>query len=139
MPMKDRAFIDTNVLIYLYSEDEPEKRESSKNIFFRYHCVTNTQVLNELLNIMIKKFKISLPEALEVINEVIGNCEINLIGIYTIKKALAISEKYKYSYYDSLIVASALENKCKLLITEDMQNRQVIDGYLTIMNIYQSQ
>lgn len=134
--MKDRVFVDTNVLIYLYSEDEPEKRERTKDPFIKYHCVTSIQVLNELSNVMIKKFRINPTIVLEVVNEIIENCEFSLIDLNTVKKALNILEKYKYSYYDCLIIASALENECNLLLTEDMQNGQTIEGYLTIMNIY---
>jgi predicted nucleic acid-binding protein len=54
----------------------------------------------------------------------------------TIEKALAIHEKYKYPYYDSLIVASALEHECQYLLSEDMADGQVIEGRLTIQNIF---
>ena len=134
--MKNRAFIDTNVLIYLYSQDEIEKREKSESIFDEYDCVTSTQVLNELSNVMIKKFKISTAKVSEVIDEISGNCDVNVIGIDTIKKALDVSERHKYSYYDSLIISSALENKCKLLLTEDMQNGHDIENCMIITNIY---
>ncbi|MBS4024031.1 MAG: PIN domain-containing protein [Dethiobacter sp.] len=134
--MKDRAFIDTNVLIYLYSEDEFEKRETSKSVFSAYFCVTSTQVLNELSNVLIKKFKVPTTEVLAAIEEIIENCEINVVSVYSVKKALDISDKYRYSYYDSLILASALENECKFLITEDMQDGQIIDKCLTILNIF---
>jgi predicted nucleic acid-binding protein len=54
----------------------------------------------------------------------------------TIKKALYLHEKYRYSYYDSLILASALENGCKMIFTEDLQNGQVIEKTLKVVNIF---
>ncbi len=134
--MNDRVFLDTNVLIYLYSEDEPEKQEKSKDIIVNYHCIISTQVLNELANVMLKKFSVNPNTILMIINEICENLEVNETSIETIKKALYIFEKYHYSYYDSLIISAALENECKMLFTEDMQHKQIIDDYLTILNVY---
>ncbi len=50
--MKDKAFIDTNVMIYLFSVDEPEKQEKSKVVFEKYYCITSIQVLNEFSNVI---------------------------------------------------------------------------------------
>jgi predicted nucleic acid-binding protein len=52
----------------------------------------------------------------------------------SIDQALSIAQRYKYSYWDSLILSSALENGCKVLYTEDMQDGQTIDGKLKIEN-----
>jgi len=52
----------------------------------------------------------------------------------SIDQALSIAQRYKYSYWDSLILSSALENRCKVLYTEDMQDGQTIDGKLNIEN-----
>jgi predicted nucleic acid-binding protein len=54
----------------------------------------------------------------------------------TIERALNVHEKYGYSYYDSLIIASALERACQYLLSEDMSDGQVIEGKLTIKNIF---
>lgn len=43
--MKDRAFIDTNIIIYLYSEDEPEKRTRSESILEKYYCIISTHIM----------------------------------------------------------------------------------------------
>ena len=56
------------------------------------------------------------------------------ITLDTHKEALAIAEKYGYRVYDALIVASALEARCTILYSEDMQDSQVIEGKLTIRN-----
>jgi predicted nucleic acid-binding protein len=56
------------------------------------------------------------------------------ITLDTHGEALAIAERYSYRIYDALIVASALEARCAILYSEDMQDGQVIDGRLTIRN-----
>ncbi|MFZ8805680.1 MAG: hypothetical protein ACO2PO_22235, partial [Candidatus Calescibacterium sp.] len=52
----------------------------------------------------------------------------------SVDKALSLANQYKYSYWDSLIIASALENKCKILYTEDMQDGQILEGKHKIEN-----
>jgi len=59
--MSDKVFIDTNVFIYLYSEDEPEKQSVALDILEQAHCVTSTQVLNEFCSVCLRKLKIVNP------------------------------------------------------------------------------
>lgn len=134
--MKDNAFIDTNVFIYLYSTDEPEKRAKCLQIFENYLCVTSIQVVNEISNVMLKKFKIKSEQIMSVVQEIEQNCPVNLINLSTVQKALEIQNNYGYSYYDSLIIAAALENDCTILLTEDMQTGQKIEETLTLLNIF---
>jgi predicted nucleic acid-binding protein len=49
-------------------------------------------------------------------------------------EAFRISERYQFSFWDSLIVAAALEAQCSILYTEDLQDGQIIDGILEIKN-----
>jgi len=52
----------------------------------------------------------------------------------TVKRAFYIKEKYLYSWWDSLILASALENNCEMVYSEDMQHNQIIENTLKIVN-----
>lgn len=52
----------------------------------------------------------------------------------TVNSGLFIKETYGFSYYDSLIVASALESECEVLYSEDLSHNQVINGVLRIVN-----
>jgi len=49
-------------------------------------------------------------------------------------KTLKLKEKYKFQYFDALIVATALENKCKVLYSEDMQHELIVENRLQIVN-----
>jgi predicted nucleic acid-binding protein len=53
--MKDKAFLDTNVLIYLYSVDEPHKQAKASESFLRYECITSVKAFNEFCNVLIRK------------------------------------------------------------------------------------
>ena len=132
--MKDRIFIDTNILIYLYSEDEIEKQQISENLANQYSPIISIQVLNEICNVMIKKLNFDLQNVSKVIAELSEYCIVKTITTETIQSAIKIAEKYKYSYYDSLIISSALENQCTTLYSEDMQHEQFIENQIKIIN-----
>jgi len=71
---------------------------------------------------------------LQAIGEIVENSELCYIDMLTIKKALALKAKYGYTYYDCLVLASALLYNCNILYSEDMQHNQLIDGRLKIIN-----
>ena len=61
-------------------------------------------------------------------------CRVEVISLPTIHIALDILERYGFFWYDSLIVATALESGCDTLYSEDMQNGQLIEGRLRSIN-----
>ena len=134
----NKTFIDTNMLVYLYSEniDDYDKRLRVHEEMKQCNCHISTQVLNEFSNICIKKLKIATHKIQYLINEICSYCDLVYIDEGTINQALEIHSKYGFSYYDSLILASALECKCDYLFSEDLSDGQVIDGALTIRNIF---
>ena len=131
-----RAFVDTNVLVYLYSDVDLSKQERAFWALIKYDCQISTQVINEFNNVCIRKWKAPKEDILRAIKRICLYCGVAYIFEDTIQKALGIHEKYMYSYYDSLVIASALEHNCKYLFTEDMADGQVIESRLTIQNIF---
>ena len=134
--MNDRAFVDTNIFVYIYSEDENIRREISQRELDKYDCIISTQVLNEFSNICIKKLNKTTEEIELAIDEMVNECILLPIEIKTIKKALFIHKKYTYGYYDSLMIASALLSECKYFLSEDLSDGQIIENKLKIVNIY---
>jgi predicted nucleic acid-binding protein len=134
--MHDRVFIDTNVLLYVYSEDEPEKQKVAEELLLSYgdRAIISTQVINEFTNILFKKYKMSAVEVSNAVAEVDTFFPIISFSIATQKNAIKIKEKYQFQYYDSLIIATALEKNCTTLFSEDMQNGQLIEKRLKIVN-----
>ncbi|MDQ2863487.1 MAG: PIN domain-containing protein, partial [Bacteroidota bacterium] len=96
--------------------------------------MANTQVINESINVFIKKFKISLNDIRKIIDQTFLYLPVKNIDDKTIQLGLNICSKYSYSYYDSLIIASALQNNCSVLYSEDLQHSQKIEKNLTIIN-----
>ncbi len=134
--MHDKVFLDTNILIYCYSIDEKEKQYKALSLLEKHSddSLISTQVINELSNILFKKFKLTSTEIENTILEIDNYIGIVNFTITTQIKALKIKEKYKLQFYDSLIIATAIENKCSILYSEDMQDGLIIDSALTIIN-----
>ena len=134
--MSDRYFFDSNILIYLYSTDQPIKKNIAENLVIMHQgkIVISTQVINEFINVMSKKKKVEHQIVASALRELISAFTIAYITIDTIESALSITDKFKYSYFDSLIIASALESDCKILFTEDMHNKHIINKNLIVKN-----
>jgi predicted nucleic acid-binding protein len=134
--MPDKVFLDTNILIYCYSVDEKEKQEKALWLLDKHseNSLISTQVINELSNILFKKFKLSYVEIENTILEIDNYIDIVNFTMTTQIKALKIKDKYRLQFYDSLIIATAMENNCTTLYSEDMQNGLVIENILTIVN-----
>lgn len=132
--MKDRSFFNTNILIYCYSVTEPEKQKVAENIAKTENSIISIQVIQEFSNILNKKFRLDWDEILLAINEVIENYIIVINYPDTVKIAFKIANRYKYSFYDSLIISAALEANCKILYTEDLHHNQLIENQLRIIN-----
>lgn len=132
--MRDKSFLDTNVFIYAYSKTEPEKKRRALEILRSEKVRISTQVINEFIWVMYRKFEVP-REKLQIIgNRLLNKFELVLISAKTIEKALNIFITYRFSFWDSLIIASALESDCSILYTEDMQDGQIIEGRLKIVN-----
>ena len=135
--MSDKIFIDTNVLVYAYTSGDIEKHEAAKH-FLQYSnnaLVISTQVLNEFYNAL-SKFKIKHDVIVSIITEISNFCDVKSVELKTVKTALALKKRYDFSYWDCLVLSAALENDCKKIISEDMQDEQIIENSLKITNIF---
>jgi len=134
--MLDKAFLDTNILIYAYSEDEPKKQSIALQLLdsFEDHVIISKQVINELSNILLKKFKLGSDQVENVLLEIDNVLPIVDFDLTTQIKALKLKDRYQFQFYDALIVATALENNCTVVYSEDMQHKMLIDGSLKIIN-----
>ena len=130
-----KVFLDTNLLIYLYSKDELKKQSVAHETLNNHYCVISTQVLNEASNVWFKKYGWTGATVKQHVDNIETVCdEIAIVQKHTIDKALALKDIHGYSYYDCLILASALESGCEMLFSEDMTSNQVIEGRLRIVN-----
>jgi predicted nucleic acid-binding protein len=130
--MPSQAFFDSNVLIYAYTQDKVKTPRAQELLSFG--GVVNTQSLNETANTLWRKFKTPWPRIAQIIEAILEDCPDPLpLTLETHRTALRICERYGYSFYDGLILAAALEARCAILYTEDLQHSQTIEG-LRIVN-----
>ena len=133
--MRDKVFLDSNIILYSYSKTELNKNKIANTLIFSLSEVyISTQVINEVTNILYKKFKLNSTSMEDVIEEIDNSFKIVNFSLTTQIMAIKIKEKYRLQYYDSLILATALENGCTILYSEDMQHDQIIENQLKIIN-----
>jgi predicted nucleic acid-binding protein len=97
--------------------------------------VISVQILNEFSDVARRKIRMSWDDVKQALQVIHIFCPDPLpITLDTHQEALAITEKYGYRIYDALIVTSALEAKCTILFSEDMQDGQLIANRLKIRN-----
>jgi predicted nucleic acid-binding protein len=131
--MRDKAFFDTNIFVYAIIQDDPRSDHAEELI--AQGGTVSMQVLSEFAAVARRKTKMAWVEIRRALDGIKVLCPDPLpVTLDTHREALAIAEKYGYRIYDALIVASALEARCTILYSEDMQDGQVIDHRLTIRN-----
>jgi predicted nucleic acid-binding protein len=130
----NKIFIDTNILIYAYSETEKEKKEKVLSLLEDEIICLSTQVINEFIWVMYGKFNVDIKSLKLITDNLFEMYQVSLIKDSTIAKAIDTVLQHKLSYWDSLIVASAIESNCDILYTEDLQHGQVINGSLSVLN-----
>ncbi|NCR73907.1 MAG: PIN domain-containing protein [Microcystis aeruginosa LG13-12] len=92
------------------------------------------KIFDETINVLKRKFSLSYSQIREAVQELSEGFPIVLVSVNTIEMALNLAERYQYSYFDSLILASALEAGCQILYSEDLHDGQRIENQLMIIN-----
>jgi len=115
--------------------DDENKRNAAYTALNNHDCVTSIQAMNESSNVWFRKFNWSASKIKEHLDNIEMVCdEVFPIHRNTIDKALSLKERYGYSYYDCLMLASALDGNCQIIYTEDMSDGQIINDTLKIVN-----
>lgn len=134
---------DSNVFVYLFDETDEHKRGTSERIVERglqaNSASISFQVVQETLNVVTGK--LAKPMTGEDVKTFVRNVLAPLwrvspsLALYD--RALDVQARYRYDFYDSLVVAAALDAGCTRLYSEDLQDGQKIEG-LTIENPFVS-
>lgn len=130
-----KVFMDTNVLLYLLAGDA-KKADQAESIL-RLNPLISIQVLNETVNVLRRKMRMSWPDTYEFISLIRSLCTVSPLTIDTFERGILISQKYMLSVYDSMIVSAALGSGCAILYSEDMQHGLRIANELFICNPFE--
>ena len=128
----NNVFFDTNVLLYLLSEEEG--KANIAEALLAKGGVISVQVLNEFTSVAFRKLKMSYSEIGEVLETVRMVCEVKHLTVETHCMALSVAERYRFSFYDALILSAAIMADCDVLYSEDMQSGQEINDQMVINN-----
>jgi len=134
--MSDNGFLDTNLWVYFFAKDPLDKVEKVADIINTQlpSLIISTQVLGELYNVLTRKRIFSNTEAQSVVSGLANRTLVVDIDASKVLQAMEINIRYGYSYWDSLIISTALQSNCSILYSEDMQHDQLIEGKLRIIN-----
>jgi len=125
-------FFDTSVLLYLLSADAAKADRVETLLSAR--GVVSVQVLNEFAVVALRKLKMPLNEVREILDTIRAVCDVEPIAIETHDRGLAVFERYRFSLYDSMLIAAALIAGAETIYSADLQHGQVIDNQLRVTN-----
>lgn len=139
MPTMDKCFIDSNVFIYSLDDSDVHKQKKAlkllKDNLKSYETFISTQVVKEVSNVSLKRLKYTVDDVNRII-DLLNYHKVVDTSVETIKKGLETYRHQQLSFYDSLLIATAIENNCKVFFSEDMNHGQTIEG-LQIINPFQ--
>lgn len=133
------AFLDTNVLVYAFLEEEPVKQGKARELLLRPKAMTtlvvSSQVVQEFVAVGLRKFKKTMKP--EDMRDFLDQMLLPLCRIWSsadfYREALATQTATGLSWHDSLILQGALECRAPKLYSEDLQ-----EGYryrsVTVVN-----
>lgn len=132
--MSAEFFIDTNVFVYHLDRSDLKKHRAAERIVREAIATGNGcisyQVVQECLNVALRKAEVALP-----LDAARGYLDAVLLPLMQVPasaslyhRALDVQARWRFGFYDSLIVASALAAGCRTLLSEDLQHGQRIEG-----------
>jgi predicted nucleic acid-binding protein len=131
--MNDKAFLDTNILVYAYDQYDPQKQKKAQSLLTdgmeQENIVLSVQVLGEFFNVVTRHIRqpMSSDEAQEIIST-LSVLSIQDIDLTMVNRAIDTHKMYQISYWDSLIIAAAERAECKSILSEDLNDGQTYHG-----------
>ena len=130
--MRDKIFLDSNIVLYLLSSDVAKAEKAEE--LLAAGATISVQVLNEVTNVARRKLAMSWPDVRTLLEAVRRHCRVEPLSVDSHELGLRAAERYGLSVYDAMIVGSALAARCTQLYSEDMQDGQYIEQTLRITN-----
>jgi predicted nucleic acid-binding protein len=128
-------FIDTNVWLYSFIQSQNrEKTEIARNIIKECEIVISTQIINEMCVNLIKKVNFSEKKIQNLIESLYRKFTVFELSQDILLKSSDIRANHTFSFWDSVVAASALDCDADYLISEDMQDGFTLEKKLTIIN-----
>ena len=131
------VFVDTNTLAYLHDSGDPAKSAAVTRWLLDLSDLrlakTNLQVLNELTNVLLRRKWFDSPATVFSIVDTFAALGSASLSFNDVMVARKLQQSLRYSWWDCLLLASAINLGCTHFLSEDLQDGQVIEG-LTIVS-----
>ena len=136
--MKDKVFLDTNIIVYAHDRSSRDKhavaREIMDYLWESRKGVISVQVLQEYFVCVTQKIvKPLVIKNARIILEYLSNWDVVANDKYITLKAIDLQEKYRFSFWDSLVIQAAIQGQARILLSEDLPDGQVVKD-LKILN-----
>lgn len=129
-------FLETNVLVYLFDRDSPQKAERSWEILAAAGNTISTQVLQEFYNAAVRKLLMPAKDARQALDRLAEACRVLTIEVPVILRAAERSDRQRLSFWDALIVEAAGAAGCRVILSEDLQPGREYEPGLRVENPY---
>ena len=132
MSDKTKVFFDSNILVYFADGADPQKQQIAekliKNAVINDNGVISTQNLQEFFAATTRKLLCTKEKAKEYVENFSDSFTVEQVSVPLILKAINISIKNKFSFWDSLILSAAIQSGCIICYSEDLTNGQIVEG-----------
>jgi predicted nucleic acid-binding protein len=137
--MNAKFFLDTNIIVYAFGQSFPEKARIAQRLVADgaadKQAIVSYQVVQEFINVALRGFRVTIPKA--ELESFVLTALFPMMAIPSspslIVEGLRLQGTNQLAWYDSLIVAAALQGGCKILYSEDLQHGRRF-GDLVIQN-----
>ncbi|MFH7244252.1 MAG: PIN domain-containing protein [Spirulina sp.] len=136
-----RCFIDSNVWIYAATQSEdipPDPRhEIARTLINQMQPVLSVQVINEVSYNLVRKFNFTEPDIQKLVKSFYRTYTVcPIMDEVLLLEASSIRQRYNISFWDSMLVSTAIQSQCSLFYTEDMNHGLIVNDVLTIINSF---
>ncbi len=137
--MNAKSFLDTNVIVYAFDQTNPKKAKIAQRLIAEgvaeKRSMVSYQVVQEFINVALRGFRVSITGSdLEsfLLTALFPMAAVSWSSALTMQ-ALRMQAAHQFGWYDSLIIAAALQGGCRVLYSEDMRHGQWL-GDLVVKN-----
>jgi predicted nucleic acid-binding protein len=132
MSDKTKVFFDSNILVYFADSADPQKQQIAENLIknavINDNGVISTQSLQEFFAATTRKLLCTKEKAKEYVENFSDSFTVEQVSVPLILKAINISIKNQFSFWDSLILSAAIQSGCIICYSEDLTNGQIVEG-----------
>ena len=132
MSDKTKVFFDSNILVYFADNADLQKQQIAENLIknavINDNGVISTQSLQEFFAATTRKLLCTKEKAKEYVENFSDSFTVEQVSVPLILKAINISIKNQFSFWDSLILSAAIQSGCIICYSEDLSNGQIIEG-----------